>query len=205
MAKPVIHPKAEVHINTYLNSVSVEQKPMLELIRNTITDVDDRIQEDWKWNAPCFNFKGLICWFVGFKHHVGLNFFKGALINDSYQAFVEDKKDTKGNRMIHYKTLSDIDPNIIQDYVKQAILLNEKNIKIQIEKPELILPEYFKIALEENEQANKVFVGFTEAQQRDYIEWLVDAKREETRNKRMVQAIEWIAEGKTRNWKYMNC
>ncbi|WP_422359283.1 YdeI/OmpD-associated family protein [Reichenbachiella sp.] len=206
MAKPKVNPDATEKIDAYLATVSDEKRPILELIRKTVNAVDDRIQEDWKWRAPCFSLEGLVCWFVGFKTHVGLNFFKGALIKDTYGAFVENKNDDKGNRMMHYKSLDEVNTTVIEDYVKQAILLNEKDIKIDFPKKKVMeVPDYFEAALKENLAAKKVFEGFTDAQRRDYIEWLVEAKKEATREKRMAQAIEWIAEGKVRNWKYMNC
>lgn len=206
MAKPKVNPEATKNIDAYLHKVSDEQRPILELIRKTINQIDDRIQEDWKWGAPCFNMDGLICWFVGFKTHVGLNFFKGALIKDTHKVFVETDDADKGNRMIHFKTLDEVKANVIQDYVKQAIVLNEQNIKVDFAKKQIVeIPDYFAEALSKNKAAQKVFENFTNAQRRDYIEWLVDAKRETTRDKRMAQAIEWIAEGKVRNWKYMNC
>jgi len=206
MAKPKVNPDATKNIDAYLAKASDEQRPILELIRNTVNSIDNRIQEDWKWAAPCFNMDGLICWFIAFKNHVGLNFFKGALIEDTQKVFIDTNDKKKGNRMIHYKSLSDVNVEVIQDYVKQAILLNERNIKVDIAKKQnLKTPAYFLEALNENEAAKAVFENFTDAQRKDYIEWLINAKREETRNKRMAQAIEWIAEGKTRNWKYMNC
>lgn len=206
MAKPKVNPDATEKIDAYLATVSEDQQPILELIRKTVNAVDDRIQEDWKWRAPCFSMDGLVCWFVAFKHHVGLNFFKGAMIKDTHKAFVENKDDDKSNRMMHYKSLNEVDTAVIEDYVKQAISLNEKGIKVEsTKKKSMEVPDYFEAALNDNEAAKQVFDGFTDAQRRDYIEWLVEAKREATRNKRMAQAIEWIAEGKVRNWKYMNC
>ncbi|MEO9802317.1 MAG: YdeI/OmpD-associated family protein [Reichenbachiella sp.] len=206
MAKPTVNPDASKKIDAYLTTVSSEHRPVLELIRKTVNAVDDRIQEDWKWRAPCFSLEGLVCWFVAFKSHVGLNFFKGALIEDIHNAFVESEDEDKGNRMIHFKSIDEVKVKVIQDYVKQAVLLNEQGIKIDFPKRKTLeTPDYLIEALNKNKKAKDVFESFTDAQRKDYIEWLVEAKREETRNKRMTQAIEWIAEGKTRNWKYMNC
>ncbi|MEP2023227.1 MAG: YdeI/OmpD-associated family protein [Reichenbachiella sp.] len=205
MAKPKVNPDATKNIDAYLAKASDEQRPILELIRKTLNSLDDRILEDWKWGAPCFYLDGLICWFVGFKNHVGVNFYKGALIKDTHKVFIEAEGAEKGNRMIHYHTIQEVDTNALQDYVKQAITLNEQNIKVELPKKVLDTPSYFKEALAKNKAAQTVFDNFTDAQRRDYIEWLTEAKREATRDKRMVQAIEWIAEGKVRNWKYMNC
>jgi len=66
-------------------------------------------------------------------------------------------------------------------------------------------PAEFAAALKKNKAAGKVFGAFSPSCKREYVEWIVDAKREETRERRIAQAVEWIAEGKQRNWKYMEC
>jgi uncharacterized protein YdeI (YjbR/CyaY-like superfamily) len=66
-------------------------------------------------------------------------------------------------------------------------------------------PAEFTVALKKNKAANKVFEGFSPSCKREYAEWIADAKRPETRERRIVQAVEWIAEGKQRNWKYQEC
>lgn len=72
-------------------------------------------------------------------------------------------------------------------------------------KPELQMVPAFQTALNDNPKAGKNYLGFAPSQQREYLDWIVDAKREETRAKRITHAIEWLAEGKKRNWKYENC
>lgn len=204
MTKPKVHPTASKNIDAYLSKASEEQRPILELIRKTILGVDLRIQEDWKWNAPCFYLEGLICWYVGFKQHVGINFYKGSIIKDTFKEFVEDQGTDKGNRLIHYNTLADVNVEALNDYVQQAIGLNENKINVDHEKKKALeTPDYFLKVLVDHPSAKKVFDNFTDAQRRDYIEWLIEAKRESTRDKRMAQAVEWIAEDKVRNWKYM--
>jgi uncharacterized protein YdeI (YjbR/CyaY-like superfamily) len=66
-------------------------------------------------------------------------------------------------------------------------------------------PGEFAAALEKNKSASKVFAAFSPSCKREYVEWIADAKRDETRQKRIAQAVEWIAEGKQRNWKYQEC
>ena len=67
------------------------------------------------------------------------------------------------------------------------------------------VPDDLAAALRAQPGARKIFDAFTPGQQREYVEWIVEAKREATRASRVAQAVEWIAEGKTRNWKYQNC
>ena len=72
-------------------------------------------------------------------------------------------------------------------------------------KPPPEAPDDLLAALKRNEKARKVFDGFPPSAQRDYVDWIVEAKREDTRAKRLAQAVEWMAEGKRRNWKYESC
>jgi uncharacterized protein YdeI (YjbR/CyaY-like superfamily) len=91
--------------------------------------------------------------------------------------------------------------------IREAIDLNEKGVKVPKApakpKGELRIPDYFTAALKRNKAAQKQFEKFSPSAKREYVVWLVDAKTEATREKRIEQAVEWIAEGKPRNWKYM--
>ena len=89
--------------------------------------------------------------------------------------------------------------------------LNEAGVKITRPKPtekdkkELKTPDYLTKELKKNKQAEKVFNDFSYSNKKEYIDWFEEAKTDATRDKRLAQAIEWIAEGKSRNWKYKNC
>jgi uncharacterized protein YdeI (YjbR/CyaY-like superfamily) len=86
--------------------------------------------------------------------------------------------------------------------------LNEEGVKVARPKAaprELVVPDYFIAALEANPAAYEVFNEFSTSAKRDYCDWLTEAKTEATRDKRMAQAVEWIAEGKKRHWKYESC
>jgi uncharacterized protein YdeI (YjbR/CyaY-like superfamily) len=72
-------------------------------------------------------------------------------------------------------------------------------------KPPPEVPDDLAAALRRNAKARKTFEAFSPSHQREYVEWLVEAKRAETREKRLAQAVEWLEEGKSRNWKYQNC
>ena len=93
-------------------------------------------------------------------------------------------------------------------YIKRAMKLNEEGVKAPRATPKkraLTMPPDLAAALKKNRRAAAAFAAFSPSNQREYIEWLVEAKRDETRARRLSQAIEWNAEGKPRNWKYMNC
>jgi uncharacterized protein YdeI (YjbR/CyaY-like superfamily) len=95
------------------------------------------------------------------------------------------------------------------DFVRQAIALNEKGVKnprrANKPKPVLKCPADLAAALTRNALAKKTFDAFSPSHRREYIEWITEARQPATRERRMLQAIEWLAEGKPRNWKYMKC
>ena len=101
---------------------------------------------------------------------------------------------------------------VLKKYIKAAMKLNEHDIKLparskatEAEKKKLEVPDYLTRELKKNKTARELFEGFSYSHKKEYIEWFEDAKTDATRNKRMSQAMEWITEGKSRNWKYMNC
>ncbi len=95
---------------------------------------------------------------------------------------------------------------ILVEYFKEAMKLTEQGVKVpKAEKPEPVagdVPDYFMAALKKNKKALAVFEQFAPSHRKEYLQWITEAKREETRNSRMAQAIEWMAEGKNRHWKY---
>jgi uncharacterized protein YdeI (YjbR/CyaY-like superfamily) len=95
---------------------------------------------------------------------------------------------------------------ILTGYLRQAVALNEAGVKPPRSKPKprprLVVPDYFQAALRNNKKARVTFEHFSPSCRREYVEWLAEAKREKTRAQRLQTAIEWLAAGKSRNWKY---
>ena len=143
----------------------------------------------------------MICWLAYFKKHVGLNFFKGTLIEDLHGLYDEACMD-KVNRMIKFRTLEDLDVNKLDHYIFEAIKLNVEGIKVAPKKIENKVPEDLGFALDKNSKAKALFDTLAPGYKRDYIEWITSAKREATREKRLATTIEWLSEGKRKNWKY---
>lgn len=200
MSQP--NPNAPQLIFDYITKQSEGDQKMLNKLRAIILSTDDRIVEDWKWGAPNFGFKGMICWAVAFKKFVSMNFYKGALIDDKYCLFEEDKADEKGNRIIKFNTLEDIDETKLKYYLKQAVLLNEKDIKVPKKEIIIEIPEDFQKALDAGSKAKANFNGFPPSQQRECLEWFAEAKREATRENRILKALALLNEGKHLHWKY---
>ena len=192
--------------DAYIAKSSDFAKPILEHIRELMHRAHPEITECIKWSAPFFEYKGIVAGIGAFKAHVSVNFWKGKLMQDHASLF----NGTCDNHLMttaKFTSIEEIDDDTLLAYIHEAIDLNEKGVKGPTKKPkekqELVTPEDLAKALAGNESAAKEFEAFSYSKKKDYIDWLVSAKREATRQKRLDQAIEWIAEGKPRNWKYM--
>lgn len=198
---PTIDPRVDEYI---ANSAEFAQ-PILAHLREVIHAACPDVTETIKWSMPNFEHHGLLCNFASFKQHCAFGFWKGELL----LAAEDDKgKEAMGQfgRITSVKDLPS--KKVLTAYIRKAMKLNEEGVKIARPKAaprELLVPDYFVAALEGNPAAYEVFNGFSTSAKRDYCDWLTEAKTEATRNKRMAQAIEWIAEGKKRHWKYESC
>ena len=101
------------------------------------------------------------------------------------------------------------DPRV-DTFIKAAMKLHDSGAKAPArskpkETKELVVPDYFMVAVKKNKKALATFEGFSPSKQKEYVEWITEAKTDATRDKRLLQAVEWMAEGKVRNWKYLGC
>jgi len=190
-------------IDAYIAKSPAFAKPILihfrELVHKTCPDAEEAM----KWSMPFYDYKNNpICMTAAFKEHCAIRFWKTKLIK-GLEKMDADGMSTFG-RITNLKDLPS-DKKLV-GYIKAAMLLNEQGIKVSKTKPgkakELPVPSYFKKALAANKKASQEFEKFSPSKKKDYITWLIEAKTEETRAKRLETAIEWIAEGKGRNWKY---
>lgn len=195
-----------VQVDQYIINSAEFAIPILDHLRNLVHKADARIEEKIKWGMPFFDYKGTVCHMASFKHHCAFGFWKGSLMNDEYGIFKE-RSEAMG-LLGKITSFEDLPPDeILIAYIQQAIQLNEDNVKLP-QKPKssqnkaLIIPEYFMVALNEVPKALAVFQNFSPSNKKDYVLWLEEAKTEATRIKRLETTLEWLAEGKTRMWKY---
>ena len=195
--------KKDPRIDGYIAKSAYYARPILEHIRSIVHRACPNVEETLKWGMPSFAYHGILCGMAAFKEHCTFGFWKGTLIiadkGKSLEAMGSFGRITK---------ISDLpSAKVLTGYVKQAMLLNEQRVKAPVKhtparKP-LKTPAYFLAALKKNKRAFAAFEKFSPSNKRDYAEWLIEAKTEETRAKRLATAIAWIAEGKIRNWKYV--
>jgi len=147
---------------------------------------------------------------AAFKHHCAFGFWKGALILNK-RAGAGELAEAAMGQFGHLTAVSDL-PNyeVLTGYVKEAARLNEAGIKLPAkskpkEKKDLIVPDYLMAALKKNKKALTTFEAFSYSHKKEYVEWITEAKAEDTRKKRLNTALAWMAAGKPRHWKYLKC
>lgn len=196
-------------VDEYIKSKEPFAQEILIHLRNVIHDASPDISETIKWRQPCFEQDGLVCAFAAFKKHVNFSFFKGQFLNDSAGIFTPS--DNNELTALKFSSVADIpDSDVLKAYIQQAIALNstgelKKKTTPRKDKSTLVIPEDFAQALTSKVAAQRVFDDFSYSKQKDYIDWITSAKRAATRTSRLATAVEWINEGKARNWKYENC
>ena len=202
-------PTKDKRIDAYIAKSQPFAQPIMKHLRELIHKACPDVTETIKWGMPSFDYKGLLFGFAAFKQHCAGGFWKSKLLQDSNNYLGERKNqggEAMGN-MGRITSLKDLPPDkAFIDFVKQHMKLNEEGIKIEkktVTKKELIVPKELIVALSKNKKAKDTFDNFPTSQKREYTEWIDEAKTEATKNKRLATTIEWLTEGKIRQWKYV--
>jgi uncharacterized protein YdeI (YjbR/CyaY-like superfamily) len=182
-------------------------KPILSHWRQLIHHACPEVVEVIKWGIPHFDYKGeMMCILASYKSHCSFSFWKAELLSDP--RLKENSKLKATQRYLGKITsLSDLPPDTeLIGLIKEAMVLNEQGIKLVVtktEKPKLIeVPDYFAEKLALHPKAKEIFESKSPSFRKDYLIWITDAKTEATRQTRIEQSLEWIAEGKGRYWKH---
>lgn len=201
-------PSNDPRIDAYIEKSADFAKPILEYIRKLVHKACPDVEETMKWSFPHFDYKGMLCSMASFKQHCAFGFWKQPLLEkDAFPA----EKTAMGSfgRITSVKDLPA--EKVIIGLIHQAMELNEKGIKVArpktsaTAKKDLVIPDSLTSALSKNKKAQTYFDRLSYSHRKEYVEWVTEAKTEPTRNKRIATTIEWLAEGKSRNWKYVNC
>lgn len=187
-------------VDTYIAKSADFAKPILTHIRETIHTAVPDVEESIKWSMPAFGHHGPLMNMAAFKAHATVGFWKGQLVVGHGPG---------GDAMGHLgriTSVKDLPPKKeLVALIKKAAKLNEEGVKVEKKKAPrstLPVPPELTAALAKSKKARTNFEAMPPSHRREYNEWIGEAKREETRAARVKQAIEWIAEGKQRNWKY---
>jgi uncharacterized protein YdeI (YjbR/CyaY-like superfamily) len=196
-------------IDEYISKAQPFAQPILKHLRELVHKAVPEINETIKWGMPSFEYKGPFFGIAAFKQHCVGGFWKSKLLKDPNN-YLGERKNHGGEAMGNLGCLTsikDLPPNkAMIDFFKQAKKLNDDNIKVEkktsVKKP-LKVPKELTAALKKNKLAQETFENFSTTNKREYADWISEAKTEETKNKRLLTAVEWMEEGKPRMWKYM--
>jgi uncharacterized protein YdeI (YjbR/CyaY-like superfamily) len=193
-------------IDAYIAKAAGFARPILEHLRKLVHKSCPDVQETIKWGMPFFEYNGTLCNMAAFKQHCAFGFWKASLMRDPEEILQVADKHAMGhfNRITSLKDLPA--DKVLAAYVKEAAALNELGKKVvkkaAAPKAALSIPAGLSAALKKNKKAQAAFDTLSPSQRREYIEWVTEAKTEATREKRLATTIEWLMEGKSRNWKY---
>ena len=195
--------KKDPRVDIYIERSAAFAKPILKHLRRLVHTGCPKVEETIKWQFPHFDYRGMMCSMAAFKNHCSFGFWKASLIMGNKEG--HEKGMGQFGRITSIRDLPD--EKTIIGYVRKAAALNDAGIKLpprqKKETKKLTVPNDLKSALQENAKARKTFASFSPSNKRDYIEWITEAKREETRKQRLKIALAWMAEGKVHNWKYL--
>lgn len=193
--------KTDPRIDAYIAQAAPFAKPILMHLRKLVHAACPEVEETLKWRNPSFSYKGLLCGMAAFKEHCAFGFWKHALVVG------EDGDREAMGSFGRITSLDDLPADkAIIGYVKKAAALNDAGVRVarvpKAARPPIRVPSDMTAALKKNAKARRQFEAFSPSHRREYLEWITEAKTDATRQKRLATAIEWIAEGKGRNWKY---
>lgn len=190
----------DARVDAYIEQSADFAKPILTRLRELVHAACPEAKETIKWGAPYFDYRGPLCGMVAFKRHCAFVLWKDTLIveNPSHEAM---------GQLGRIESLADLPPKkTLTSWLKKAARLNAEGVKAprntRSPKPPVKVPADLEMALRGTARARAAFEGFSPSHRREYVEWIEEAKREETRRRRLRTAIEWMAEGKPRHWKH---
>lgn len=195
-------------IDAYISKSQEFAKPILEHLRELVHKACPEAEETIKWGFPHFDYKGMMCSMASFKQHCAFGFWKASLMKDK-KLMINAKSELAMGHLGRITSLKDLPPDkVLVSCIKEAKKLNDDGVSLPAktsakEKKEIAVPDYFIKALKKNKTALKTFENFSLSNKKEYVMWIIEAKTDETRNKRIAIAVEWLAEGKPRNWKYI--
>ena len=196
-------------VDAYIAKLPEFSREICARFRAIVHEASLEIEEDIKWGHPAFVHKGMVCGMAAFKAHVVIHFWKKPLLTGSHARRATDDKTLE--KLERIASINELPPkSTIADFVKAAVKLNDGAVKVPVTakaakktRAPLRTPPSFAKALARNAKAKTTYDGFSPSHKREYVEWITEAKTDETRDRRIEQALGWLAEGKPRNWKYM--
>lgn len=198
--------KREPRVDTYIATSAGFAQPILTYFRDVVHAACPDVVERIKWGAPTFERKKILCGMAAFKAHCRIGFW-----NLSQAARAGAGLDGGGITawFPNVTSMKDLPSKpMLMRLVKEAAALDEQGVRPPrptrpARTPPLPVPDDLMKALRKNRKALAVFDAWAPGHRKQYVQWITEATRKETRASRVTTAVGWIAEGKPRHWKYM--
>jgi uncharacterized protein YdeI (YjbR/CyaY-like superfamily) len=200
-------PTNDKRVDAYIANSADFAKPILIHFRQLVHQACPQAEETLKWGVPHFTHKGVMCMMAAFKRHCHFGFWKGDLIFDGGEDSAKPGQRTR-EQLRRITCLAELPADeALSGFVKKAAALNEAGVKSPARKrapgaKDLLVPEFLMAALRKNKKALAAFEALSYSHKKEYVQWVAEAKREETRKKRTATTVAWLADGKPRNWKH---
>ena len=202
--------KIDPRVDAYIAAAAPFARPMLQHLRALVHATAPEVEETLKWSFPHFLIGGrILCSMAAFKAHCAFGFW-----HQEMEAILKaDGIASEGGMGSLGKIASPDDlpaDRTLRRYLKAALELSNSDVPARPKaargsRPEAQVPTDLASALKGNSKAAATFAKFSPSHRREYIEWITEAKRPETRARRLATTLEWLAEGKARNWKHEGC
>ena len=199
-------PSRDKRIDTYISNAADYAQPILKHLREVVHEGCPEVEETIKWRMPAFEYKGPFAGMAAFKQHAVFGFWKHKLVVGA-----DRRAETAMGSFGCIKSMADLPPRkTLVALVKKAKKLNDEGVKVVRDKTtknkqRAAMHPALKAALAKSKKAQASFDSFPPSAQYEYVEWVAEAKADDTRARRVAQAVEWMAQGKRRHWKYQNC
>jgi uncharacterized protein YdeI (YjbR/CyaY-like superfamily) len=197
-------------IDQYILNASGFAVPVMNHLRQIVHQACPDVKETMKWSFPHFDYRGsILCSMAAFKNHCAFNIWLGNQLSDPHKLLLSGDAKTSMGNLGKIQKIEDLPSDeILIGYLKEALSLSEKGAKlirnVKDDAPKTLeIPEYFLKALETNLKAKITFEKFSYSHKKEYVNWITEAKTEATKEKRIQTSLDWLAEGKPQNWKYM--
>jgi uncharacterized protein YdeI (YjbR/CyaY-like superfamily) len=197
-------------VDAYVEKAAGFAQPILRHLRKLVHKACPEAEETLKWRMPTFTYRGkILCGMAAFQQHCTFGFWHKDMV--AVLGSDGDPAQPAMGSLGRITSLADLPPNRrLSGYIRKAVALHESDVPARpraarAPSAPLRVPADLAAALKRNKTASAHFEKFSPSRRKEYIEWITEAKRDETRQKRLGTALEWIAEGKSRNWKYENC
>ena len=199
-------PTVDPRVDAYIEKSADFARPVLAHLRQLVHKACPDVTETLKWSMPSFEYKGILCGFAAFKQHCTFGFWKQSLMETD--AFPKNK--TAMGSFGRITSLKDLPSDkVMIGLIHQAMELNEKGVKVPKKpataKKDVVVPKDLASALAKNKAAKAAFEKFSPSHRREYVGWIEEAKTAPTRERRLATTVEWLSQGKSKNWKYEKC